>query len=126
MKHRALIYVLKLKNERYYVGRTTDYEQDIYDHYVGIKSHFTERFEVVDVVGMYFEIEKTDEKYIIKQLIEKYNKDKDDKNKDGKDKIYGQNYNIYPNDKEGSKVKIPYIDPEVAALLGVELFRNQL
>lgn len=67
-----VIYVLKLKNGKYYIGKTQNIEKRINDHFSGNGSAWTKRFKPVSLVEKFDVKSKYDEDNTTKTYMQKY------------------------------------------------------
>lgn len=59
---RSYIYVLKLIDERYYVGRTSNFMQRMNEHFNGMGSEYTKKYKPIKIIEVTEEINITDER----------------------------------------------------------------
>ena len=59
---RSYIYVLKLIDERYYVGRTSNFMQRMNEHFNGMGSEYTKKYKPIKIIEVTEEINVTDER----------------------------------------------------------------
>lgn len=68
-----IIYVLKLENEKYYVGRTCNYERRINEHFSGKGSHWTQLYKPIKVIRRIDDIKSVfEEDKVVKETMMKY------------------------------------------------------
>ena len=65
------IYVLRLKGDKYYVGKTSQPEKRIQDHHAGNGSHWTSLYPMIEVVEQ-FEGDAFDEDKYVKKYMAEY------------------------------------------------------
>lgn len=66
------VYVLKLQHGKYYVGKTTDTESRIYEHFSGYGSEWTALHRPLSVMHVYNGVAASDEDKITKEYMDKY------------------------------------------------------
>ena len=59
---RSYIYVLRLIDERYYVGRTSNFMQRMNEHFNGMGSEYTKKYKPIKIIEVNEEINITDER----------------------------------------------------------------
>lgn len=67
-----VIYVLKLRNEKYYVGKTQNIEKRINDHFSGNGSAWTKMFKPISLVEKFEVKSEYDEDNTTKTYMQKY------------------------------------------------------
>lgn len=68
-----IIYILKLENNKYYVGRTHNYERRINDHFTGKGSYWTRIHKPVKVIRQFYNIHSNfEEDKVLKETMMKY------------------------------------------------------
>ena len=70
-----IIYVLKLENEKYYVGITTNLNYRIAQHLNGSGSNWTSLHKPISIVETIFNAARTMENEVTKRYMEQYGKD---------------------------------------------------
>lgn len=68
MNNSCIIYVLKLEQNKYYVGRTNDLHQRLNEHQSSTASIWTKMYKMVDVEEVYKGDVFDEEKYVIKYM----------------------------------------------------------
>jgi predicted GIY-YIG superfamily endonuclease len=66
------IYVLKLVEDRYYVGRTINIFRRIQEHFTGVGSIYTKKYKPLKVIEVEEEITPEDERKMTFKYVEKY------------------------------------------------------
>lgn len=66
------VYVLKLIDDRYYVGRTSNILRRINQHFTGIGAKYTKKFKPIKVIDIILELTRYDEKMKTLEMMEKY------------------------------------------------------
>lgn len=66
------IYVLKLVEDRYYVGRTSNIFRRIQQHFTGVGSIYTKKYKPLKVIEVEEEITTDDERKMTFKYVEKY------------------------------------------------------
>lgn len=92
------IYVLRLENNKYYVGKTTKQEFRVDQHFNGDGSTWTKKYKPIKIIEMTEGDEWDEDKYV---------------------KIYMKKYGIY--NVRGGSYASAWLDPSVIALLQKEI-----
>lgn len=66
------IYVLSLKNSKYYVGKSEDVQKRINEHWDGYGSSWTKYYKPLDVINVYDMISETQEDSVTIDLMKKH------------------------------------------------------
>lgn len=71
-KHMCSIYCLKLQNEKYYVGRTTDIQRRFFEHLEGKGSQWTQKHKPIKIATIKTNATKWDEDVYVKRYMHKH------------------------------------------------------
>lgn len=120
------IYVLKLVEDRYYIGRTTNILKRITDHFTNNGAIYTKTFKPLKVIEIEEELTNDDERKMTFKYVEKY----------GWEKVRGsfwcslvikkhlnlKNYENFKKQREDEKLKMMEIDKELKEMY---IFENK-
>ncbi len=73
---RSYVYVLKLEDERYYVGRTSNFMQRMNEHFTLRGSEYTKKYKPIKIVEVIEEKDKYDERDKTLAYMQKYGYEK--------------------------------------------------
>ena len=73
---RSYVYVLKLEDERYYVGRTSNFMQRMNEHFTLRGSEYTKKYKPIKVVEVIEEKDMYDERDKTLEYMQKYGYEK--------------------------------------------------
>jgi predicted GIY-YIG superfamily endonuclease len=59
---KSYVYVLKLEDDRYYVGRTSNFMQRMNEHFRSGGSEYTKKYKPIKIVEVFEEKDKYDER----------------------------------------------------------------
>ena len=66
------IYILKLKNNKYYIGKTQDVEKRFMQHINGVGSSWTKKYKPVSIIKQIKSTSQFDEDKYVKEYMSKY------------------------------------------------------
>jgi predicted GIY-YIG superfamily endonuclease len=72
MSDKTTIYVLKLKNNKYYVGKTNNVQKRFMEHMSGNGSAWTKKYKPIEIIETIKNASKYDEDKYVKKYMDKY------------------------------------------------------
>lgn len=66
------IFVLALKHNKYYIGRSNNYRKVIYDHFLGQGSPYTVKYKPIKVIDVFKMINDSDENNVVRKYMLNY------------------------------------------------------
>lgn len=73
---KSYVYVLKLEDDRYYVGRTSNFMQRMNEHFTSGGSEYTKKYKPIKIVEVFEEKDKYDERDKTLEYMQKYGYEK--------------------------------------------------
>lgn len=69
---KSVVYVLKLEEKKYYVGRTCDYERRLREHFEGRGSSWTQMYKPIEVIELLEVSSGFEEDMVVKEMMSLY------------------------------------------------------
>jgi predicted GIY-YIG superfamily endonuclease len=74
IKHNGVVYILRLEQNKYYIGFTNCFEGRIFQHMLGFGVDWTRKYKIIDVIEVYTNVSMKEESFHTRRYMNLYGK----------------------------------------------------